>query len=74
MTDATFLCLISVFCVCQVASLNRFAPPPVVVAAHDHRVNITQSVHKTARLRFRCVQGESCIVLLPTQSMFLLEV
>jgi len=42
----------------QVASLNRFDPPSVVVAAQDHRVNITQSVHKPARLRFRWVQWD----------------
>jgi len=36
----------------KVASLNRFDPPSVVVAAQDHRVNITQSVHKPVRLRF----------------------
>ena len=47
------VCVCVLACVCQVGSQNRFAPPPEVVAAHDHRTNITNSVHKPARLRFR---------------------
>lgn len=37
----------------QVAAQNRFAPPPEVVAAQDHRVNTVGAVRKPARLRFR---------------------
>ena len=38
----------------QVAARNRFAPSIEILAAQDHRMNITGSVHKPARLRFRC--------------------
>jgi len=46
----------------QVSARNRFAPAMEVQAAQNHRTNITGSVLKPARLRFRWVTSRSCII------------
>ncbi len=37
----------------QVAAANRFAPPLEVVAAQDHRTNITGSARKATKIKYR---------------------